>query len=179
LQLSLRPMKVPSKIFIIGPMGAGKSTIGKQLAAILKLEFLDTDADIQRRTGVDIPTIFEYEGEEGFRKREAAVIEELTEKDQLVLATGGGAVTVDANRRNLAARGFVVYLECSIDQQFERTAKDKGRPLLDTEDPRAKLEELMEERDPLYRETADMVISTEQRGASTVAKEIVRRIEEL
>lgn len=160
-------------------MGAGKSTIGKQLAAILKLEFLDSDAEIQRRTGVDISTIFEYEGEEGFRKRESAVIAELSEKDQVVLATGGGAVTIDVNRRNLAARGFVVYLECSVDQQYERTAKDKGRPLLDTEDPRARLEELMAERDPLYRETADMVISTEQRGASTVAKEIVRRIEDL
>ena len=172
-------MKVPSKIFLVGPMGAGKSTIGKQLAAILKLEFLDSDGEIQRRTGVDIPTIFEYEGEDGFRKRESAVISELTEKDQVVLATGGGAVTIPENSRNLAARGFVVYLECSVDQQYERTAKDKGRPLLDTEDPRATLEALMEVRDPLYREAADMVISTEQRGASTVAKEIVRRIEEL
>ena len=172
-------MKVPSKLFLIGPMGAGKSTIGKQLAAILKLEFLDTDAEIQKRTGVDIPTIFEYEGEEGFRKREAVVIEELSERDQMVLATGGGAVTLPENRRNLSARGFVVYLECSVDQQFERTAKDKGRPLLDNDDPRATLEALMEERDPLYRETADLVISTEQRGASTVAKEIINRIEEL
>lgn len=171
-------MKVPSKIFLVGPMGAGKSTIGKQLAAILKLEFLDSDSEIQRRTGVDIATIFEFEGEEGFRKREMTVIDELSEKDQIVFATGGGAVLSPENRRNLSARGFVVYLECSIDQQVERTSKDKSRPLLDNDDPRGTLEALMVERDPLYREIADLVISTEQRGAATVAREIVRRIEE-
>lgn len=160
-------------------MGAGKSTIGKQLAATLKLHFIDTDAEIQRRTGVDIPTIFEFEGEEGFRKREAAVIEEQSQKDHLVLATGGGAVMEDANRRNLAARGFVIYLQCSIQQQFERTSKDKNRPLLDTDDPMAALEQLMSIRGPLYDETADLLVSTEQRGASGVVREIVSKIESL
>lgn len=160
-------------------MGAGKSTIGKQLAATLKLNFVDSDAEIQRRTGVDIPTIFEFEGEEGFRKREATVIEEQSLKDHLVLATGGGAVMEDANRRNLAARGFVIYLQCSTQQQFERTAKDKNRPLLDTDDPMAALEQLMAIREPLYSETADLVVSTEQRGASGVVREIISKIESL
>jgi len=172
-------MKHPTNLFLIGPMGAGKSTVGKQLAATLKLEFMDSDAEIQRRTGVDIPTIFEYEGEEGFRQREQVVIDELTQRDHQVLATGGGAVTRPDNRRNLAARGFVIYLYCSVDQQFERTARDRTRPLLDTEDPRARLEELMEARDPLYRETADLVVSTERRSAAAVAKEIVEALEQL
>jgi shikimate kinase len=172
-------MKIPSKIFLIGPMGAGKSTIGKQLASALKLTFEDADNEIQRRTGVDIPTIFEFEGEEGFRKREAAVIDELTQLDHRVLATGGGAVLLPENRRNLAARGYVIYLHCSTEQQFERTSKDKGRPLLDTDNPKETLEELMEERLPLYRETADLEVTTEQRGAASVVKEIIGKIEEL
>jgi len=160
-------------------MGAGKSTVGKQLAATLKLEFVDADAEIQRRTGVDIPTIFEYEGEEGFRQREQTLIDELTQNDRQVLATGGGVVMRPDNRRSLAARGFVIYLYCSVDQQYERTVKDRSRPLLDTADPRARLEELMEIRDPLYRETADLVVSTERRSASAVTKEIVDALEEL
>lgn len=172
-------MKHPTNIFIIGPMGAGKSTIGKQLASILKLDFVDSDNEIQRRTGVDIPTIFEFEGEEGFRRREQAVIDELTQNDHQVLATGGGAVTVADNRRNLAARGFVIYLHCSVDQQYDRTARDRNRPLLETDDPRARLEQLMAERDPLYRETADLVVSTEKRSANSVAREIIEALETL
>ncbi|MEN8174297.1 MAG: shikimate kinase AroK [Pseudomonadota bacterium] len=172
-------MKYPTNIFLIGPMGAGKSTVGKQLAAALKLNFMDSDQELQKRTGVDIPTIFEFEGEEGFRRREQAVIDELTQQDHQVLATGGGAVTVPDNRRMLAARGFVVYLNCSVEQQFERTARDRNRPLLDTDDPRARLEELMEERDPLYRETADLVVSTEKRSAASVAKEVLKTFDEL
>jgi shikimate kinase len=172
-------MKHPTNIFIIGPMGAGKSTIGKQLASILKLDFVDSDTEIQRRTGVDIPTIFEFEGEEGFRRREQAVVDELTQNDHQVLATGGGAVTVPENRRNLASRGFVIYLHCSVDQQYDRTARDRSRPLLDTGDPRARLEELMAERDPLYREAADLVVSTEKRSANAVAREIVEALETL
>ena len=172
-------MKYPTKIFLIGPMGAGKSTIGRQLAGMLKLDFVDSDAEIQRRTGVDIPTIFEFEGEEGFRRREQAVLDELSEEDHHVLATGGGAVMLPENRRILASRGFVVYLSCSVDQQFERTARDRNRPLLQTDDPRGRLEELMEVRDPLYRETADLVVSTDKRAASSVAKEIVQALEAL
>jgi len=172
-------MKHPTNIFLIGPMGAGKSTVGRQLAGMLKLDFVDSDVEIQRRTGVDIPTIFEYEGEEGFRRRERTVIDELTQQDSQVLATGGGAVTVAENRRNLAARGYVIYLSCSVDQQYDRTAKDRNRPLLQTDDPRARLEELMEVRDPLYRETADLVVNTDKRSATSVAKEIIESLDAL
>jgi shikimate kinase len=164
-------------IFLVGPMGAGKSTIGRQLAESLGLEFQDSDQEIQRRTGVDIPTIFEYEGEAGFRQRERQVIDELTQQDGIVLATGGGAVLRADNRQDLTARGVVIYLYCSPEQQYARTARDRNRPLLDTPDPLARLRELMEERDPLYRQVADMVVSTEKRGTSTVVKEIRRRLE--
>jgi shikimate kinase len=169
-------MAKPNRIFLIGPMGAGKTTIGKQLARQLGLNFIDSDQEIQNRTGVDIPTIFEYEGEDGFRDREQAIIDELTRLDQRVLATGGGAVVRPRNRQNLSARGIVVYLACSPEQQYERTYRDRKRPLLQTEDPLARLRELMAEREPLYRETADYVISTEGRPASAVAREIVESV---
>jgi len=159
-------------------MGAGKSTIGRQVASLLRMEFEDSDHEIQRRTGVDIPTIFDFEGEEGFRKREKAVIEDLTQHEGIVLATGGGVVLDPDNRRNLSSRGFVVYLQCTPEQQFERTSRDKNRPLLKTEDPLARLRQLTEERDPLYRATADLVVTTEKRSAQSVAKEIVRKLEE-
>ena len=160
-------------------MGSGKSTIGRQLAAALGLDFRDSDHEIQRRTGVDIPTIFEFEGEAGFRARERAVIDELTTIDHQVLATGGGAILDAENRRALASRGIVVYLHCTPEQQHHRTAHDRNRPLLQTEDPLARLRELMAVRDPLYRETADLVVSTERRSAAAVAKEIVRRLDEV
>ncbi|WP_260292993.1 shikimate kinase AroK [Sedimenticola hydrogenitrophicus] len=169
-------MNHPNNIFLIGPMGAGKSTIGRQVAALLGLDFDDTDHEIQRRTGVDIPTIFDYEGEEGFRKRESAVIEDLTQQAGLVLATGGGSILDPDNRRNLSSRGFVVYLYCSPEQQYERTLRDRSRPLLQTEDPLGTLQALMAERDPLYRETADIVVTSEKRSASAVANEIVRKL---
>ena len=167
----------PQNIYLIGPMGAGKSTIGRQLAETLGYEFQDTDREIQNRTGVDIPTIFEYEGEEGFRKRELQVIEDLVQRDGVVLATGGGVIVTPENRRHLTARGFVIYLHCSAEQQYARTARDRNRPLLDTDDPQARLRELMAERDPLYRQVADMVVSTERRGTVSVVKEIKRRLE--
>ncbi len=170
-------MLKPSRIFLVGPMGAGKTTIGRQLAQALGLEFDDTDQEIQRRTGVDIPTIFEYEGEDGFRQREMKVIADMVEADNLVLATGGGAVTKPDNRRLLAARGYVIYLSCSPEQQYERTYKDKNRPLLDTADPMARLQQLNTERDPLYREISDMVVSTEGRSAQSVVKEVVTHFE--
>jgi shikimate kinase len=169
-------MTKPSRIFIVGPMGAGKTTIGRGLAQQLGLDFRDTDLEIQKRTGVDIPTIFEFEGEAGFRNREKQIVDDLTQLDGLVLATGGGAVLEADNRRQLAARGVVVYLRCSPQQQFERTYKDRNRPLIQTEDPRAKLEELFELRDPLYREIADHVISTENRPASSVVRDIVAKV---
>ncbi|MCW8903490.1 MULTISPECIES: shikimate kinase AroK [Sedimenticola] len=169
-------MNHPNNIFLIGPMGAGKSTIGRQVASLLGLDFDDTDHEIQRRTGVDIPTIFDYEGEEGFRKRESAVIDDLTQRGSLVLATGGGSILNPDNRRNLSSRGFVVYLYCSPEQQYERTLRDRSRPLLQTEDPLGTLQALMAERDPLYRETADIVVTSEKRSASAVANEIVRKL---
>lgn len=158
-------------------MGAGKSTVGRQLADALSFELKDSDQEIQRRTGVDIPTIFEYEGEEGFRDREQQVINELSEQTGIVMATGGGAVLRPENRQDLTSRGVVIYLHCSPEQQYSRTSRDRNRPLLHTEDPLARLRELMEVRDPLYRQVADMVVSTERRGTSSVVKEIRRRLE--
>jgi len=159
-------------------MGAGKSTIGRQLAEALGLEFADTDVEIQRRTGVDIPTIFEYEGEDGFRARERQVVDDMTQLDNLVLATGGGVIMDPDNRRNLSARGLVVYLYCTPEQQYERTYRDRNRPLLQTEDPRGRLEELMAVRDPLYREAADLEVSTERRSATAVTRDIIRHMDE-
>ncbi len=170
-------MKSIHNIFLIGPMGSGKTTIGRQLAAKLGLEFLDSDRDIEQRTGVDIPTIFDYEGEAGFRKRERRAIEELTGRSGIVLATGGGVVLDPDNRRDLSARGFVIYLQCAVEQQFQRTARDRNRPLLNTEDPRARLEQLMEERDPLYRETADLIMATGQRSVGAVVQDILARLD--
>lgn len=165
-------------IFIVGPMGAGKSTVGRQLAEALSYTFRDSDQDIQRRTGVDIPTIFEFEGEEGFRARERQVIIDLVAEDRIVLATGGGVILNPENRQDLAARGVVIYLHCSPEQQHSRTARDRNRPLLETDEPLERLRELMEVRDPLYRQVADLVVSTEKRGTSSVVKEILRRLEE-
>lgn len=157
-------------------MGAGKSTVGRQLAEALSFSFLDSDQEIQRRTGVDIPTIFEFEGEEGFRNRERILIDEITQMDGIVLATGGGSVLRPDNRRDLGARGVVVYLHCSPEQQYSRTSRDRNRPLLQTQDPLQRLRDLMAERDPLYRQVADMTVSTEKRGTTSVVKEILRRL---
>ncbi len=170
-------MKQANNIFLIGPMGAGKSTIGRLLAKLLGMKFDDTDHEIRRRTGVDIPTVFDFEGEEGFRKRERVVLDALTRDSGLVLATGGGVVLDPENRGMLSSRGVVVYLHCTPEQQYRRTERDRNRPLLQTSDPLTRLRELMAERDPLYRQTADIVVSTEKRNASTVAREIKRRIE--
>jgi shikimate kinase len=169
-------MKNPGSFFLIGPMGAGKSTIGRQLARALNLEFVDSDREIELRTGVDIPLIFDLEGESGFRERERRVIEKLTARKGIVLATGGGAVLDPQNRKCLAARGKVIYLHTTVDQQLERTAHDRSRPLLQTEDPRRKLEQLMQIRDPLYREIADWVVETDTCRVRDVVQQIVRRI---
>ncbi len=170
-------MKRPGNLFLIGPMGAGKTTIGKQLAIALGMAFEDSDKEIQHRTGVDIPTIFEFEGEEGFRKRERSVVDELTQRNDVVLATGGGVIIDPDNRRNLSSRGVVVYLHCTPEQQFQRTMRDKGRPLLDTNDPMGRLVELMAVREPLYRSTADYTVVTEKRSAGAVVKEIQSLVE--
>jgi len=167
-------MKNKRNIFLIGPMGAGKSSIGKQLAQQLKMEFVDTDRVIEEKTGADIDWIFDLEGEEGFRLREESAIEELTSMQGIVLATGGGAIISSQNRKLLAARGTVVFLETSIEQQLERTRRDKRRPLLQkTDDPRKVFEDLREFRDPLYKEIADYTFSTDHSTVKAVARFIL------
>jgi shikimate kinase len=153
-------MKFNGNIFLIGPMGAGKTTIGRLLANALGVKFYDSDKEIEHRTGVGIPMIFEFEGEAGFRKREAEVLDDLTAIHPIVLATGGGSVLLPENRQVLQARGFVVYLQCPVDKQLERTHKDVNRPLLRTENPRARLDELQRERAPLYQAAADLAVDT-------------------
>jgi shikimate kinase len=157
-------------------MGAGKSTIGRLLAKELKYPFKDSDREIEARTGADIPWIFDVEGEEGFRQREEAMIAELVMETGIVLATGGGVVMREANRRALATNGLVVYLRTSVDQQLQRTSKDRQRPLLLNADPERVLRDLMAKRDPLYREIADIIIDTDQRGPKVVVNTIVARL---
>ncbi len=163
-------------VFLVGPMGAGKSTIGRLLAKELKYPFKDSDREIEARTGADIPWIFDVEGEEGFRQREEAMIAELVMETGIVLATGGGVVMREANRRALAGNGLVVYLRTSVDQQLQRTSKDRQRPLLLNADPERVLRDLMAKRDPLYREIADIIIDTDQRGPKVVVNTIVARL---
>ncbi|MCZ6809694.1 MAG: shikimate kinase AroK [Proteobacteria bacterium] len=165
-------MNKPKNLFLVGPMGAGKSAVGRHLARLLHLEFVDSDEEIETRTGVDIPFIFEKEGEEGFRKREVKVIDELSQREGVVLATGGGAIADPESRSRLGARGFVVYLHTSVKQQLERTQRRNKRPLLENGDKEKVLRELMEERDPLYREISDLIIETDGRRVQTVAREI-------
>ncbi len=169
-------MAKPQNVFLVGPMGAGKSAVGRQLGRLLHLEFIDSDDEIEARTGVDIPFIFEKEGEEGFRQREARVIDELTRRDGVVLATGGGAVIDPDNRNHLGARGFVVYLYTSVEQQLSRTQRGRERPLLESGDRRQVLADLMEKRDPWYREIADLVVDTDGRKVKAVANEILERL---
>jgi shikimate kinase len=161
-------------IFLVGPMGAGKSTSGRLLARTLGLTFIDSDKVIEERTGASIPLIFELEGEAGFRMRERAVIDDLTRETGIVLATGGGAILAPENREALRSRGKVVYLHASVDHQMERTAHDRNRPLLQTPDRRGKLEELMKIREPLYRETAHLVVETDGLAPKTVVQRIIR-----
>ena len=170
-------MNMPGSLFLTGPMGAGKSTIGRQLSKQLKRPFHDSDHEIEKRTGVDIPLIFELEGESGFRKREAAVIDELTQLPDIILATGGGAILDPVNRQHLHERGTVIYLHTSVDQQLSRTARDRNRPLLQTDNPRARLEALMKVREPLYREIADLVIDTDSKRVQDVVKQICKYLD--
>lgn len=165
-------MKHP-RVFLVGPMGAGKSTIGRLLADDLHLDFRDADREIEERSGVDIPWIFDKEGEAGFRDRETAMIEELSLLEGVLVSTGGGVVGRPENRE-LMKRGTVVYLHASVDEQVRRTAKDKKRPLLQNANPRKVLEELMAVRDPLYREVATIIVQTDGRGPRAVANEIRR-----
>lgn len=168
--------KSQDNVFLIGPMGSGKTTIGRHLAKALKLEFVDSDHAIEQRTGADIPWIFDIEGEQGFRRRERAVIEELTRRQGIVLATGGGAVIDPLNRADLAAHGVVVFLRASVDKILSRTAKSQNRPLLQTEDPRSRVEELLTVRDPLYREIADIIVDTDRRGVKSTVDLILQQL---
>jgi shikimate kinase len=169
-------MKQPKNIFLVGPMGAGKSAVGRHIARVLHLSFADSDDEIESRTGVDLSFIFEKEGESGFRKREVAVIDDLSKMDGVVLATGGGAIIDPDSRSRLGGRGFVVYLFTSVDQQVVRTKKGRDRPLLENDDPRATLEQLLVIRDPLYREVADIIVETDGRKVKSVADEIIEQV---
>jgi shikimate kinase len=166
-------------VFLIGPMGAGKSTIGRHLAELLHKEFQDSDQEIEKRTGAGIPLIFEIEGEAGFRSRESSLIEELTRKTNVVLATGGGAILSPQNRRVLRERGVVVYLHAPLEALLARTRRDRHRPLLQTADRRRTLEAIVQAREPIYRQTADMVVETAHRSAASVAREIARKLQAL
>lgn len=167
------------RIFLVGLMGAGKSTIGKQLAKVLNKDFVDSDREIEAQTGATIPLIFELEGEEGFRRREREMIDKLTQQADTVLATGGGAVLSEDNRKYLRERGFVVYLHATVDQLLERTRMDRNRPLLQTEDPRARLEELLALRDPLYRDVADITVDTGKASIRELVQQLVQEFEAL
>jgi shikimate kinase len=167
----------PQNIYLVGLMGAGKTTIGKVLAKRLGWRFIDSDHEIEARTGVSIPTIFEIEGEAGFRRRESQVIEELTALRNIVMATGGGVVLAAKNRESLRQNGLVAYLDVSPDQLYDRTKRDKNRPLLQVQNPLRRLQELHSERAPLYKEVADVVIDGNRCNAQSVVLSIVKEYE--
>ena len=163
-------------IFIVGPMGSGKTTVGKIVAGELFLDFHDTDAKIEDTTGVTIDWIFDIEGEAGFRKRETSILKEMVALNSIVLATGGGIVIEEENRELLASRGTVFYLHTPLNTQVERTAKDKDRPLLKDKDPEKVLADLQKLRQSLYEEVSDHIIDTEGKSGSEVANEIVKLV---
>jgi shikimate kinase len=170
------PPAPPAALFLVGMMGAGKTTVGRRLARRLERPFVDADRELEARLGVPIPTIFELEGEAGFRRREAAIIDELTRREPIVLATGGGAVLDPANRAALHERGRVVYLRASVGDLWHRLRRDKVRPLLKAPDPRARIEELVRLRDPLYREVAHLVVDTGRQPVDQVVDAILARL---
>ncbi|MCP4698203.1 MAG: shikimate kinase AroK [Gammaproteobacteria bacterium] len=170
---------ISGNIFLIGPMGAGKTTVGRQLAAVLGRLFIDSDQEIEDRAGATIPLIFKLEGEAGFRKREHEVIDELTRQQCIVLATGGGVVLNADSRSRLMERGHVIYLHASADQLLKRTRGSKNRPLLQTANPRQRIEEILKERVPIYFDTADVVIKTGRRSVRQVVKKIIKQLQKL
>jgi shikimate kinase len=170
-------VKPESRLILVGMMGAGKTTVGRLLARRLKRSFYDADEEIERRCGVRIPVIFDIEGEAGFRARETQIIAELCALDNVVLATGGGAVLAEENRRVIAARGVVVYLHARPPHLWQRVRHDRNRPLLAAPEPQKKLDALYAERDPLYREVADLVVDTGKQSVQTLAKDLLTRLE--
>ena len=163
-------------IFLIGPMGSGKSSVGKVLADRMSYHFVDSDHVIEDKTGVSIPMIFDIEGEVGFRERERQALDELTQMSETVLATGGGAILNQDNRKHLRSRGFVVYLKSSVDTLVQRTKHDRNRPLLQSADPRKILTEILEQREPLYMDVADLIIETERAAIHKVVNEIIEKL---
>jgi shikimate kinase len=170
-------MKDAANLYLVGMMGAGKTTVGRLLARRLKLRFFDSDHEIEARCGVKIPLIFEIEGEAGFRSRESQALAELTMLDGVVLATGGGAVLSEGNRRMLAERGVVIYLRGRPEDLYERVRQDRNRPLLATPDPLARLQELYVQRDPLYREIADITVDTGAQGVQGLTQQLLRKLD--
>lgn len=166
-----------ANLILIGPMGAGKTSVGRALANRLGRSFYDSDREIEERCGVDIPTIFEFEGEDGFRERETRVIEQLTLEDNIVLATGGGAVIREENRKYLAERGHVILLSVALKEQIRRVSRDTKRPLLADTDPEARLQQLWEARGPLYKSVADVEISTDSRRLFHVVNRILKHLQ--
>lgn len=164
-------------IILIGAMGAGKSTVGRRLAKRLGTQFYDSDQVIQKKTGVDIPTVFEYEGESGFRKREEKVIDELCLLEDIVLATGGGAVLSEKTRELLSARGIVFYLKASVDTLLNRTQGDTNRPLLNALNKQQTISALLQQREPLYQEIADHIIITDRHTTNWTVNQILKRID--
>ncbi len=167
---------MPKRVFLIGPMGSGKTTVGRRLARRLGMDFLDLDLELQARCGVEVAVIFDIEGESGFRQRESALLDELSQRNGLVLATGGGSVLSAENRRMLTERGLVVYLQTSVDQQLKRLERDKQRPLLQAPDRRQRLTDLAEQRDPIYLSCADLVVRSSSISPPAMAANVARRI---
>lgn len=171
-------MNPSPNLFLIGPMGAGKSSIGRRLAEHFRMPCIDLDAAVEERTGTSVATIFEIEGEAGFRRRESELLAELVARDGIVLATGGGAVLASANRALLRERGFVLWLETSVGQQLQRLARDRQRPLLDAPDRRERLDQLARVRDPLYRELADFAVASGGESCQHAAARIAGLLEQ-
>ena len=169
-------MQASPNIYLIGPMGSGKTAVGKQLAKLLKVPFYDSDAEIEKTAGVDIPYIFEKEGEANFRKRECEAIDQLTQLNGIVMATGGGAILAEENRNHINARGKVVYLHTSIEQQLERTRHSRHRPMLNVADPEQRLRNLFAIRSPLYESIATIIVHTDHRRVIAVAQDIIDQL---
>ncbi len=170
-------MKNTNNIILIGPMGTGKTTIGRQLAKNLSVSFYDSDHEIEKRTGVKIALIFEIEGEEGFRRRETQILNELSQMNNIVLSTGGGAVTRAENRKTLKNNGHIIYLKSSPEILFKRTADDKNRPLLQTDDRLSQIKKILAEREPIYIEMADEIIDSEKKSSKQIIQKILEQID--